>query len=123
MEENNRINLTIKTAIENVSNLIDVNTVVGSPLKMDDGELIIPISKVSFGILSAGGEYGKVGVFKSSNDLPYSAGNGTIVSIKPCAFLVKDVNSGYKILTVEKDSVEKLAEKAVEFISDLKDKF
>ena len=119
--ENNRINKAIETAIKNLSTMIDVNTVVGKPIKTDNGEYVIPVSKVTVGVLAGGGEYGKVGVFKKGSDLPYSAGNGAIVSVKPCGFLIKD-GEKFRIISVADNPYEKLIEKASDFISDLQKK-
>ncbi len=115
--ENNRINNAIETALKNLSTLVDVNTVVGKPIKTENGEYIVPISKVTVGVIAGGGEYGKVSVFKKGSDLPYSAGNGAIVSIKPCGFLLKD--GGYKLISVSESPYEKLIEKASDFIAQL----
>lgn len=113
-----RINQTIQSTLKNLSNLIDVNTVVGTPIKTQDGEYIVPVSKVTVGVLSGGGEYGKLGIFKKSEELPYSAGNGSIISIKPCGFLLKE-NGSYKVLSVPNTPYEKLIEKTTDFISEL----
>ena len=88
--QNNRIVNLIETTFKNLSELIDVNTVVGSPIKTEDGECIIPVSKVTIGVMMGGGEYGKVNIFKKALDLPCTAGNGAIISVKPCGFLLKD---------------------------------
>ena len=97
-QDNNKITNVIKSTFKNLSSIIDVNTVIGKPIKTEGGEYVVPISKVTVGVLMGGGEYGKVTIFKKNEDLPYSAGNGAIVSIKPCGFLVKDENK-YKILS------------------------
>lgn len=119
--ENNRINKAIETAIKNLSSMIDVNTVVGKPIKTESGEYVIPVSKVTVGVLAGGGEYGKVGIFKKGSDLPYSAGNGAIVSVKPCGFLIKD-DDKFRIISVADNPYEKLIEKASDLISDLQKK-
>ena len=116
--EHNKINKVIETTLKNLNGLIDVNTVVGKPLKTDDGKYVVPISKVTVGILMGGGEYGKVSIFKKESDLPYSAGNGAIISVKPCGFLIKD-DSKYKIVSVSDNPYEKLIEKATNFMSEL----
>ena len=116
--ENNRINQSIKTALENIGSLVDVNTIIGKPLKTETGELIIPFSKVTLGVLSGGGEYGKINLFKKGSDLPYSAGNGAIISIKPCGFLYKENNKSYKLLSVSDGHPEKLIDKTLEFFND-----
>ena len=118
--ENNKINKAIETALKNVSALVDANTVIGKPLKTNEGDYIIPVSKITVGVLSGGGEYGKVNIFKKGSDLPYSAGNGAIVSVKPCGFLVKD-NGSYRLISVADGAYEKLLDKASDFIVGLKD--
>ena len=75
MKEKNRINQTISSLIQNLNEIIDVNTVVGSAIKQDN-DIIIPIAKITLCQLSGGGEYGKVTIFSKNNEVPYSAGNG-----------------------------------------------
>lgn len=116
--EHNRINNVIETTFKNLSNIIDVNTVIGSPIKANDGTFIIPISKVVVGVLSGGGEYGKINLFKKGNDLPYSAGNGAIVSVKPCGFLINEGN-GYKMISVSDSPYEKIFEKTTDFFEKI----
>ena len=119
MPSENRINCVVENALKNVRNLVDVNTVVGTPIKTDTGDCIIPVSKVSFGILSGGGEYGKIKIFKNSSDLPFSAGNGTMISVKPCGFLIK-TDGEYKVLSVGAGEYDALFDKAADFIGNLK---
>ena len=116
--EQNRINNVIETTLKNLGNIIDVNTVIGTPVKASDGTLIIPVSKVIVGVLSGGGEYGKISLFKTGKDLPYSAGNGAIVSVKPCGFLINEGN-GYKMISVSDSPYEKLLEKTTDFFEKL----
>ena len=114
--DKNRINNVIETALKNIHQLVDVNTIIGKPIQNDNNDIILPVSKITFGVLAGGGEYGKVGIFKKGYELPYSAGNGSIVSISPCGFLVKTKNSDYKILALNNNSVDLIIEKASEFL-------
>ena len=61
----------------------------------------------------------EINVFSKNSDLPFSAGNGAIVSIKPCAFLIKE-GKKYKTLTIADNAYEKMLDKATEFMSQLK---
>lgn len=117
--DNDKIHKTIEVALQNLSALVDVNTVVGAPIKTENNDYIVPISKVTVGAIVGGGEYGKIGIFNKGDELPYSAGNGAIISMKPCGFLVKDGNS-YKVLSIADNPYEKLIEKATDFVSELK---
>lgn len=116
--ENNKFNHIIETAMKNLNGLIDVNTVVGKPIKTENNDYIIPVSKVTFGILCGGGEYGKIGIFKKGSDMPYSAGNGALVSVKPCGFLIKNGNSDYKLMSVANNSYEKIFEKTADILNN-----
>lgn len=116
--ENNRINDVVFSAMKNMENIVDVNTVVGRPINTDAGDCIIPVSKVVFGVLAGGGEYGKTTIFKSSSDLPFSAGNGTVVSVKPCGFLIKS-NGEYKVLSVGTSNMEAVIDKVSDFFTKI----
>ncbi len=117
--QDNRINQVIDTALKNVNNLIDVNTVIGKPYDIGTGELIFPISKVTVGLISGGGEYGKVGLFKTEKDLPYSVGNGSLISLKPCGFLIKNITNDYTFISVGNSKYDVLIEKASEFLDKI----
>ncbi len=70
------------SALSGLRSLVDVNTVVGDPITVSDGTVIIPVSKVSFGYGSGG------------SDLPtaqpnlFGGGTGGGVTITPMAFLI-----------------------------------
>ena len=116
--DDNRIASVVNNALKNMQNLVDVNTVIGTPISTDDGDCIIPVSKVSFGVLSGGGEYGKINIFKGSSDLPFSAGNGTIVSVKPCGFLIKS-DGEYKVLSVGITTYDAVIDKVTDFLENM----
>lgn len=118
MKEKNRINQTISSLIQNLNEIIDVNTVVGSPIKQDN-EIIIPLAKITLFQLSGGGEYGKISIFSKNDEVPYSAGNGSVISINPCGFLVKNQNNDYKVLSVSNSNYDSLIDKATEFLKSI----
>lgn len=117
-KKQDRIKNVVETTLKNISELIDVNTVIGKPIKSESGEIIVPFSKVTIGVLMGGGEYGKINIFKNSTDLPYSAGNGAIISIKPCGFLIND-NQNYKVISVLEKPYEKMFDKVTDLISGI----
>ena len=80
--------------MESIREMVDVNTVVGEPVQTQDGSTIIPISKVSFGFVAGGGEYGPV----QSADMPFAGGTGAGVSVHPMGFLVCS-QSGVRMLS------------------------
>lgn len=118
-EKDNRINKVIDTALKCTNELLNLNTVIGKPYTIDNGDVIFPVSKVFAAILSGGGEYGKTGLFKKENDLPYSVGSGTSVSVNPCGFLIKTSLGEYKFLSVGDCKYDAVIDKATEFIEKI----
>ena len=58
MQENNdKIENLMKQAITKIKDIIDTNTVIGNPINCLDGNMIIPITKVTIGFVVGGGEY------------------------------------------------------------------
>lgn len=88
------IEALMKTAMESIKEMVDVNTVVGDPVETPDGGIIIPVSKVSCGFAAGGGEYEmQPRDSKSSPDkVPFGGGSGAGVSVQPVGFLVVGQN-------------------------------
>ena len=45
------------TAMDSIRDMIDVNTIIGEPMQIQEGISIIPISKVYFGFAAGGSEF------------------------------------------------------------------
>ena len=74
----------MQTALENIKDMIDVNTVIGEPVVTGSGSTVIPISKVSFGFVAGGGEYTQ----NADPSRPFAGGSGAGVSLQPVGFLI-----------------------------------
>lgn len=85
------------TSMESIREMVDVNTVIGDPVKTQDGSTIIPVSKVSFGFVAGGGEYAG-GLSQPISDLPFAGGAGAGVTVQPMGFLVCTAN-GVRMLS------------------------
>ena len=48
----------MKTAMENLKEMIDVNTIIGDPVETPDGSVILTVSRVGFGFAAGGSEFG-----------------------------------------------------------------
>ena len=82
----NEISDVMKETMSKIKEMVDVNTIVGSPITTPDGVTLIPVSKVTFGF-AAGGSDGKA---KEGGKPPvrFGAGGGAGVTISPVAFIV-----------------------------------
>src|SRR5690625_3392216 len=87
------------TAMENLKDMIEVNTIIGDPVESPDGSVIIPVSKLGFGFAAGGSEFNSNQSQDDSGEatLPFGGGSGGGVSMTPVAFLI--VNSqGIKMI-------------------------
>ena len=96
--EKHPIESLMGTSMESIREMVDVNTVVGDPVKTQDGSTIIPISRVSFGFVAGGGEYAGGLSHADPDDLPFAGGAGAGVSVQPMGFLVCSPN-GVRLLS------------------------
>ena len=93
----------MKTAMQNIKEMVDVNTILGDPVETPDGSVIIPISRVTFGFAAGGTEFesaagkgkeakagggagGAAGEEKAK--IPFGGGSGAGITLHPVAFLV-----------------------------------
>ena len=84
-EKVNPIGELMQTTMENVKNILQVDTVVGDPIITPDGITLVPISKISIGFGGGGVEFGPK---RKDGPQPYGGGNATGVKIEPFGFLV-----------------------------------
>ena len=90
----------MKISMENIKQMVDVDTIVGNPVKTDQGETIIPVSKVSFGFAAGGSELESEHKIGPNNQPPCGGGSGGGISITPIAFLVVN-QSGVELKHLE----------------------
>ena len=94
----------MKSTMNSLKEMVDVNTIIGDPVQSPDGLVIIPVSKICFGFASGGTEFNKVKNTKdnmaSDEKLPFGGGSGAGVSVQPVGFIVVG-NSQIKLLTVD----------------------
>ena len=85
------IGTLMQTAMASIKDMVDVNTVIGEPVVASSGATIIPISKVSFGYVTAGGDMAaqdKRHPLPEHAEFPFAGGSGAGVSVRPVGFLV-----------------------------------
>lgn len=136
MADQHPIEGLMKTAMESIREMIDVNTIVGDAVQSPDGTVIIPISKVTFGFAAGGGEYSfysdEEGTKKNSDSdeedgedggknrkFPFAGGSGAGVSINPVAFMIVG-NGQIKLLPVNINStIDKVLDLVPDFLCRL----
>ncbi len=108
------ISSILGTTMQNIKEMVDVNTIIGEPITAPDGSIIIPVSKVAFGFASGGSE------FAAKNDkMPFGGGAGAGVNITPIAFLVI-ANGNVRLLQIGECSGS--LDRLISMIPDIADK-
>lgn len=125
------IEALMKTAMESIKEMVDVNTVVGDPVETPGGTVIIPISRVHCGFAAGGGEYqgnsekSEEGSSQQSGSksLPFGGGSGAGVSVHPVGFLVVS-HDQIRLLPVDGNNVvDRMLDVAPNIISQIQGLF
>jgi sporulation protein YtfJ len=103
MSSEQHVENLMKSTMENLKDMIDVNTVIGEAIETKTGTYILPVSRLSFGFASGGTECLHQKQNPSSTVFPFGGGSGAGVSVKPVAFLVV-TQDGVRMLPVDQDT-------------------
>lgn len=125
--EEHPIETLMKTAMDSIQKMINVNTVIGDPVETPTGSVIIPVSRVSCGFAAGGSEFlpmeGETGDDKKNEDdsskMPFGGGSGGGVAVKPVGFLVVSQDQ-IRLLPVEGNM---LADRLIDEMPNIMDKF
>lgn len=79
----NNVKDLMGVSIDKIRQMVDVSTVIGDPMTLDDGTTLIPVSRVSYGFATGGSDLPN----KNTQEL-FCGGGGAGISIVPIAFLV-----------------------------------
>lgn len=111
----------MQTTLENIKDMVDVNTVIGEPIAAPAGVTVIPFSKVSFGFATGGGDYdGKKEDSLARDNLPFAGGSGAGVSVQPVGFLVITTD-GVRLLPAQnKTALERAMGCAPQLMEDIR---
>lgn len=108
----------LDSTIQKIKEMVDVNSVVGSPITTADGVTIIPVSKVSVGFGGGGSDFKNKPAADANN--PFGGGVGGGVKVTPVCFLIiKDGN--VRMMPVAQPA-NSSAERLVEMLPDTLEK-
>ena len=87
----------VNTAMGNMKELSDADTIIGDPIKLEGDITIIPVSKVSYGFAAGGSD-----LPSKTNAALFGGGTGGGVTVQPIAFIVI-ANGDVKLLQINQD--------------------
>ena len=112
------INDLLATTMEKMREMVDTNAIVGQPITTPDGVTLIPVSRMSFGFGSGGGDLQSKHIGPQSSNVV--GGSGAGVDIAPIAFLV--VKDGFvRVLPVAVPPSSTL-DRVIDMAPDIMDK-
>lgn len=107
----NRIKDVMAESIKSMRSLVDIDVVVGKAIETNSNLTIIPLTKVTMGFVSGGGEYySELREIKKDNEYPFAGGAGSGLNVQPIGFLVIDGNTVDIVKIEAKSAIEKLIE-------------
>lgn len=111
----NNVEGLMGVSVEKIREMVDANTVIGTPITLEDGITLIPVSKVSYGFASGGSDLPS----KSNNDL-FGGGAGAGINLTPVAFLtIKDGEINLLPVVSKPDTIDR----AISLVPEVIDRF
>ncbi len=80
MDNNHPIESLMKTTMENLKEMIDVNKIVGDAVETPDGDIIIPISRLTFGFVAGGSDFGSETKEEQQNKIRIRGGENFLLA-------------------------------------------
>ena len=117
--EKHAIGELMEKTMSKIREMVDVNTIVGSPINTVDGITLIPVSKVSFGFAAGGSDFPTK---KQKEDAPdaFGGGSGAGVKIEPVSFLI--IRDGSVRMISANAGEQNSEEKFIDAMPDIIDK-
>ena len=116
---NHPLNEMMTSSMAKIKDMIDVNTVIGSPITTPDGVTLIPITKVSVGYGGGGSDFVTKN-YPANRDNAFGGGAGAGVTITPMAFVVIRGESVRMLPVAEPASSS--VDRIVELVPDILDR-
>ena len=109
----------MSNSMSKIKDMIDVNTVIGSPITTPDGVTLIPITKVSVGYGGGGSDFATKN-YPANRDNAFGGGAGAGVTITGLAFVVIRGESVRMLPVSEPASTS--VDRIVELVPDILDR-
>ena len=126
MASENKLQEVVQATLAQIRNMIDADTVIGTPVETASGTTIIPVSKVAIGFATGGLDFNDKG---GSTGKPqnFGAGGGSGISVQPIGLLcvskdgeVELINIGVKNPSDPVEQISDLIDRTPEIIAKIK---
>lgn len=108
----------LESTLQKVKEMINVDSVMGTPITTPEGITIIPVCKISYGVGGGGSDFPTKTTTRP--EYPFGGGTGVGAKVTPIAFLVIN-GQNVRMLPVS-NPANSTAERVVEMVPDLLDR-
>ena len=127
MASENKLQEVVHATLAQIRNMIDADTVIGTPVETSSGTTIIPISKVAVGFATGGLDFNDKAGGSQGKPQNFGAGGGTGISVQPIGLLcvskdgyVELINIGVKNPSDPIEQLSDLIDRSPEIIAKIK---
>ena len=130
MASENKLQEVVQATLAQIKNMIDADTVIGSPIETAPGTTIIPVSKVCVGFATGGVDYNDKTGGAQGKPQNFGAGGGTGITVQPIGLIciskegrTEFINIGVKTPTDPIEQVVDIIDRSPEIIAKFKNLF
>ena len=127
MASENKLQEVVQATLAQIRNMIDADTVMGSPVETSSGTTLIPLSKVAVGYATGGLDFNDKNGGSQGKPQNFGAGGGTGISVQPIGILcvskdgsVELINIGVKNPSDPLEQLSDLIDRSPEIIAKIK---
>ena len=100
MASENKLQEVVHSTLAQIRNMIDADTVIGTPVETAAGVTIIPVSKVAVGFATGGIDYNDKNGGSKDKPQNFGAGGGTGISVQPVGMLCITKNGDFEFINI-----------------------
>ena len=130
MASENKLQEVVQATLAQIKNMIDADTVIGTPIETAPGTTIIPVSKVCVGFATGGVDYNDKTGGAQGKPQNFGAGGGTGITVQPIGLIciskegrTEFINIGVKTPTDPIEQVVDIIDRSPEIIAKFKNLF
>ncbi len=127
MASENKLQEVVQATLAQIRNMIDADTVIGTPVETASGTTIIPISKVAMGFATGGLDFNDKNGGAQGKPQNFGAGGGTGITVQPIGMLcvnrdgdVELINIGVKNPSDPMEQLSDIIDRSPEIIAKIK---
>ena len=127
MASENKLQEVVQATLAQIRNMIDADTVIGTPVETASGVTIIPVSKVAIGFATGGLDFNDKAGGSNTKPQNFGAGGGSGISVQPIGLLcvskegdVELINIGVRAPSDPIEQISDLIDRSPEIFAKLK---